>query len=45
MADPYGEVFDVVVVGAGIAGLTAARDLVIGGLSVLLLVASTSVGG
>lgn len=45
MADRDGEVFDVVVVGAGIAGLTAARDLVIGGLSVLLLEASTSVGG
>ncbi|MHA6695906.1 protoporphyrinogen/coproporphyrinogen oxidase [Homoserinimonas sp. A520] len=36
---------DVIVVGAGIAGLTAARDLAMGGLSVLLLEASENVGG
>jgi oxygen-dependent protoporphyrinogen oxidase len=36
---------DVVIVGAGIAGLTAARDLAMGGLSVLLLERSDQVGG
>ncbi|MEX1077606.1 MAG: FAD-dependent oxidoreductase [Homoserinimonas sp.] len=40
MADP-----DVIVVGAGIAGLTAARDLAIGGLSVMLIDSATTVGG
>jgi oxygen-dependent protoporphyrinogen oxidase len=36
---------DVVVVGGGIAGLMAARDLVAAGLSVLVLEGSTTVGG
>ena len=42
MAD---EPVDVIVVGAGIAGLTAARDLAIGGLSVLLVERSGHIGG
>ena len=42
MAD---EPVDIVVVGAGIAGLTAARDLAIGGLSVLLVERSDRIGG
>ena len=36
---------DAVVVGGGVAGLTAARDLVAAGLSVLLLEGSAAVGG
>lgn len=36
---------DVLIVGAGIAGLTVARDLAIGGLSVVLLESSDDVGG
>ncbi len=36
---------DVVVVGAGIAGLTAARDLAASGLSVLVLEGSPAIGG
>ncbi len=36
---------DVIVVGAGIAGLTVARDLAMGGLSVLVLERSDSAGG
>jgi oxygen-dependent protoporphyrinogen oxidase len=36
---------DAVVVGAGVAGLTAARDLAAGGLSVLVLEGSPEVGG
>src|SRR5690554_7549759 len=36
---------DVIVVGAGIAGLTAARDLAMGGLSVLVVETSDAVGG
>lgn len=36
---------DAIVVGAGIAGLTVARDLAMGGLSVLVLEATGSAGG
>src|SRR5690606_35006335 len=36
---------DAIVVGAGIAGLTVARDLAMGGLSVLVLERSGSAGG
>ena len=36
---------DVVVVGAGLAGLSAARDLALGGADVLVLEARDRVGG
>lgn len=36
---------DVLIVGAGIAGLTVARDLAMGGLSVVLLESSNEIGG
>ncbi|HEY3530737.1 MAG TPA: protoporphyrinogen oxidase [Nocardioides sp.] len=42
MADPGP---DVVVVGGGVAGLTAARDLIAAGLSVLVLEGSPEIGG
>ena len=46
MPDPHPDARpDVVVVGAGIAGLTAARELVAAGLSVLVLEGAAQVGG
>lgn len=45
MSDSPSEAVDVVVVGAGIAGLTAARELVAAGRSVLVIEARDRVGG
>lgn len=38
-------IFDVIVIGAGYAGLTAARDLTVSGCNVLLLEARDRIGG
>ena len=46
MATPVPEpTYDVVIVGGGVAGLVAARDLALGGRSVLVLEASDRLGG
>lgn len=43
--DPMKHAYDVIVIGAGYAGLTAARNAVRSGLSVLLLEARDRIGG
>ncbi|GAA2720889.1 protoporphyrinogen/coproporphyrinogen oxidase [Cellulomonas aerilata] len=44
-ADARGDALDAVVVGAGVAGLVAARDLAVAGLRVLVVDAATAPGG